>query len=190
MPSNKVLLISADYYKRNSVVNLNVDEELIHPQIIKAQNMNIERVLGSNLFNTLLSEVSSGTVSSRMVTLLEDYIQPALVEWVTYSGILYFNYKITNKAVVKKASDNSEASELNEISFLRNDIRDDAEYLTERLIKFLKANKSDYPEYSTGNGDCDDIKPSSRAFFGGIYLGNDLDEYSYNCDNALDSSLS
>ena len=62
MPTNKVLLITADYYKRNSVVNLNVDSELIHPQIIKAQNLNIERALGTNLFDVLLSEVSGGTV--------------------------------------------------------------------------------------------------------------------------------
>ena len=96
MPTNKILLMTADYYKRNSVVNLNVDDELIHPQIIKAQNLNIERVLGTNLFDVLIAEVTSGTVSARMITLLEDYIQPALVEWVTYSSILYFNYKIIN----------------------------------------------------------------------------------------------
>ena len=170
MPNNKVLLITADYYKRNSVVNLNVDENMIHPQIIKAQNLNIERVLGTNLFDALLAEVESGTVTARMVTLLEDYIQPALVEWVTYAGLLYFNYKITNKAVVKKSSDNSEASDLNEINFLRSDIRDDAEYLTDRLVKFLCSNEATYPEYSTGNSEDDDIHPSKKSFFGGIYL--------------------
>ena len=170
MPNNKILLMTADYYKRNSVVNLNVDEELIHPQIIKAQNMNIERILGSNLFNTILGEVAIATVTPRMVTLLEEYIQPALVEWVTYAGLLYYNYKITNKAVVRKSSDNSEPSDLNEVNFLRQDIRDDAEYLSERLTKFLESNLDIYPEYNTGNTDCDDIQPSKKNFFGGIYL--------------------
>ena len=74
MPTNKVLMFTADYYKRNSVVNLNVDSELIHPQIVKAQNMNIERVLGSDLFNLVLTEIEAGVVSTRVVTLLEDYI--------------------------------------------------------------------------------------------------------------------
>tara|TARA_R100000541_G_scaffold390_2_gene3310 strand:- start:1336 stop:1827 length:492 start_codon:yes stop_codon:yes gene_type:complete len=162
--------MTADYYKRNSVVNLNVDDELIHPQIIKAQNLNIERVLGTNLFDVLIAEVTSGAVSDRMVTLLEDYIQPALVEWVTYSGILYFNYKITNKAVVKKSSDNSEASSLNEVNFLRQSVRDDAEYYTDRLAKYLCANEVLYPEYIEGNINDDDIVPSKKSFFGGIYL--------------------
>ena len=170
MAQNKILLMTADYYKRNSVVNLNVDDELIHPQIIKAQNLNIERILGTNLFNTLLSEVEVGTVTPRMVNLLEDYIQPALVEWVTYASLLYYNYKITNKAVVKKSSDNSESSDLQEINYLRQDIRNDAEYYSERTTKFLESNKDIYPEYSTNNSDCDDIKPTKKNFFGGIYL--------------------
>jgi len=172
MPNNKILLITADYYKRNSVVNLNVDEELIHPQIIKAQNMNIERILGSNLFNTLLSQVQTGTVEPRMVTLLEDYIQPCLVEWVTYTALPYYNFKITNKSISKKSSDNSTPSELNEINFLRQDIRDDAEYLSDRLTKYLKTNRTTYTEYDTNNSDYDDIKPVKNNFFSGIYLGN------------------
>ncbi|QDP49141.1 MAG: hypothetical protein Unbinned706contig1001_20 [Prokaryotic dsDNA virus sp.] len=172
MPNNKILLITADYYKRNSVVNLNVDEELIHPQIIKAQNMNIERVLGSNLFNTLLEQVSLSNVEPRMVTLLEDYIQPALVEWVTYTALPYFNFKITNKSVAKKSSDNSTPSELNEVNFLRQDIRDDAEYLSDRLTKYLQASLDVFPEYDTNNSDYDDIKPVKNNFFSGIYLSN------------------
>ena len=172
MPTNKILMLSADYYKRNSVVNLNVDNELIQPHIFKAQNMNIERVLGSDLFNLVLSEIESNTVSTRIENLLENYIQPALVEWVTYTALPYLNYKVTNKAVVKKSSDNSEASDLTEINFLRQDIRDDAEYLSERTTKFLKANLTTYPEYNTGNSDIDDIKPVRNNFFSGIYLGD------------------
>ena len=173
--TNKILLITADYYKRNSVTNLNVDAELIHPMIIKAQNLNIERILGTNLFNTLLGEVQVGSVTPRMKTLLEDYIQLALVEWVSYHGFLYFNYKVTNKSIAKKSSDNSEPSELNEVNYLRQNVRDDAEYYSDRISKFLQANLTTYPEFNTGNSDCDDIKPSKKNFFNGFYLkGNDF----------------
>tara|TARA_R110001606_G_scaffold117801_6_gene247774 strand:+ start:1787 stop:2302 length:516 start_codon:yes stop_codon:yes gene_type:complete len=170
MPTNKVLMFTTDYYKRNSVVNLNVDNELISPQIVKAQNMNIERVLGSDLFNLVLTEIEAGVVSTRVVTLLEDYIQPALVEWVTYTALPYLNYKFTNKSISKKDSDNSSASDLNEINFLRQDIRDDAEYLSERITKYLEANLTLFPEYHNGNSDCDDIKPTKNNFISGIYI--------------------
>ena len=181
MPSNKVLMLSTDYYKRNSVVNLNVDNELLTPHIVKAQNMNIERILGSDLFNLVLSEIEANTVSTRVVNLLENYIQPALVEWITYTALPYLNYKVTNKAVVKKSSNNSEATDLTEINFLRQDIRDDAEYLSERMTKFLKANLITYPEYNTGNSDIDDIKPVKNNFFSGIYLGDNRTDDSNEC---------
>ena len=170
MPSNKVLMLTADYYKRNTVVNLNVDEELLHPQIIKAQNVRIEKILGTDLFNIVLAEIDAQTYTARVTTLLEDYIQPALVEWITYTALPYLNYKLTNKSVSKKSSDNSEPSELNEINYLRQNIRDDAEYYSERTTKFLEANTNTYPEYLNGNTDCDDIKPSKLNFISGIYL--------------------
>mgnify|MGYP003642559847 FL=1 len=171
MPSNKVLMLTADYYKRNSVVNLNVDEEILHPQIIKAQNVRIEKILGTNLFDTVLSEIDAQTYTARITTLLEDYIQPALVEWITYTALPYLNYKLTNKSVSKKSSDNSEPSDLNEVNYLRQNIRDDAEYYSERITKFLETNDVTYPEYKEGNTDCDDIKPSKLNFISGIYLG-------------------
>ena len=170
MPSNKILMLTADYYKRNTVVNLNVDEELLHPQIIKAQNVRIEKILGTNLFNVVLAEIDAQTYTARITTLLEDYIQPALVEWITYTALPYLNYKLTNKSVSKKSSDNSEPSELNEINYLRQNIRDDAEYYSERITKFLETNTDTYPEYLNGNTDCDDIKPSKLNFISGIYL--------------------
>tara|TARA_R110000782_G_scaffold71112_1_gene142704 strand:+ start:117 stop:632 length:516 start_codon:yes stop_codon:yes gene_type:complete len=170
MPNNKVLMLTADYYKRNSVVNLNVDEELLHPQIIKAQNMRIEKILGTNLFDTVLTEIDAQSYTARIITLLEDYIQPALVEWVTYTALPYLNYKITNKSISKKSSDNSEPSDLNEVNYLRQNIRDDAEYYSERITKFLESNKDIYTEYINGNTDCDDIKPSKLNFISGIYL--------------------
>ena len=170
MPNNKVLMLTADYYKRNSVVNLNVDEELLHPQIIKAQNLRIEKILGTNLFDTVLTEIDAQSYTARIITLLEDYIQPALVEWVTYTALPYLNYKITNKSISKKSSDNSEPSDLNEVNYLRQNIRDDAEYYSERMTKFLEANTDTYPEYLEGNADCDDIKPSKLNFISGIYL--------------------
>ena len=174
MPNNKILLMTADYYKKNSVVNLNVESD-INIHIVKAQNMHIERILGTNLFDTVLEQVRTGSVDSRIETLIRDYIQPALIEWTTYVALPYYNYKIANKGVVRKSSDNSESSELNELNFIRQDIRDDAEYLSERMTKFLDAKSDIYTEYDNGNDDCDDIRPSKTSFFSGIVLKNNDD---------------
>lgn len=187
MPNNKILLITEDYYKKNSVVQLNVEANIqIH--IIKAQNLHIERILGTNLFNTIMEQITNNSVEPRMKTLIDGYIQPALVEWTTYVAIPYINYSFTNKSIVKKSSEESEASSLKEINFLRNDIRDDAEYMSNRLSLFLKANDDVYTEFKNGNDDEDDIKSARGGiFFGGIVLKNSGCEYrKYGCDDDAD----
>ena len=95
MPTKDILMMTTDYYKRNTVVNLNVDNELIIPHIITAQNKWIEKMLGTNLFNIVKSEIRSGTVSTRIKDLIEEYIQPTLVHYVTYDALPFFNFKIT-----------------------------------------------------------------------------------------------
>ena len=185
MAVNDILFMTTDYYKRNSVINLNVDDELVIPHIKKAQNMWIEKIVGTKLFDVIIAEIRAGSVSSRIDTLLRDYIQPVLVEYTTYVALPFLNYKITNKSVSKKYSENSDYSELNEINYLRAQIRNDAEYLADRVSKFLMADSGQvYPEYYEGVSSCDEISPSRKNFFGGIYLtGPDLD----NCDFCNDT---
>lgn len=185
MPTKDILMMTTDYYKRNTVVNLNVDNELIIPHIITAQNKWIEKMLGTNLFNIVKSEIRSGTVSTRIKDLIEEYIQPTLVHYVTYDALPFFNFKITNKSVSKKFSDNSDYAELNEVNYLRGLVRDNAEYMADRLTKFLlEDNGVTYPEYINGNDAVDEIRPSRQNFHFGIYLsGNDCGSDCYDCDD-------
>lgn len=171
MPTKKILLITTKYLKDNSTINLNVDDELLRPNIIKAQNLRIESILGSDLFNEILDAVTNGTVSGDTETLLVDYIQPTIVEWAIYEALPSLNYKLTNKSVAKKDSDNSTPVELNELSFVREGFRSSAEYYSNRITKFIEANISKYPKYYT-NSTVDDIKPSKNNYFSGFYLGD------------------
>ena len=162
--------MSIQYYRDNTIANGNIDSELLKPAIIKAQNMHIERLLGTTLFDKVISDIDNNTVSGNTKILLDSYIQPTLLEWTTYEALPWLNYKLTNKAVSKKNSDNSDYSELSEVGWLMSNVRDDAEYLSRRLVDYLCANEELFPEYKTGNDDEDDIKPTSDTYFSGFIL--------------------
>jgi spore coat polysaccharide biosynthesis protein SpsF (cytidylyltransferase family) len=182
MPTKDVLFMTTDYYKRNTVVSLNVDNELIIPHIISTQNKWIEKILGTKLFNVVKQEIKDASVSNRIKTLIEEYIQPTLVHYTTYEALPFFNFKVTNKAVSKKFSDNSDYSELNEINYLRGLVRDNGEYMAERLTKFLMADDGKvYPEYITGNNEEDEIRPSRKNFHFGIYIAGNGCSDCYDC---------
>ena len=55
-----------------------------------------------------------------------------------------------------------------ESQHLREEIRNTAEYYTERLIEYIKNNTSLYPKYSTNSGA--DISPDSNAYYNGMNL--------------------
>lgn len=166
MATNKVLFLSVDYLRDNTVINGNVDSELLEPYILMAQNIHVEPILGSKLYSEIVTNIASLSVDNKQ--LMDDYIQPALIQWSLYESLPFINYRLTNKAISTKSSDNSDPIELNELHYLRTAVRDAAEYLSERVTVYLKANPSKYPKYLENGDSCDDIFPNKTNYFSGI----------------------
>lgn len=181
--TNNTLFISVDYLRDNSSINGNTDNEILEPYIITAQTVHIEQILGTGLFNDIVTNIQADTITGNNKTLLDDYIQPCLLQWSIYEALPFLNFKMTNKAVTTKSSDNSEPVGLSEIQYLRQNVRDTAEYLSQRVTDYLKANPSLFPLYRNPGSSCDTIRPNSSSYFNGIYLADydDCNEgYGYN----------
>lgn len=171
----EIYFISPNYLRDNGVINANVDSRLLSPFIMRSQRIRIEPILGTDLMNRVKTSimVEGNNITGDTKTLLENYIKPCLREWVVYDALPFLNYKLTNKSVAKKSSDNSEPSDLDELKYLRNNIRDVAEFLSQRVTDFLRANPNKYPEYLS-NSDIDDIYPNSTSYFSGLYLPGNI----------------
>lgn len=180
MPTNSTLFITIDYLRDNTVINGNVDSELLEPFIVAAQNVRIESIIGTGLFNDIITNINADTITGDNKILLDDYIQPCLIQWVVYEALPFINYKLTNKAVSTKQSDDSNSSALNEIQYLRDNIRNTAEYMSQRVTDYLRANPTLFPLYQNAGTDCDTIRPNSTNYFNGIFLEDDD-----NCDFGL-----
>ena len=159
-------MMSVDYLRDETVLNGNIDGEVIEPFILKAQNLHIETALGTDLYNKIISELIANTLTGNYKTLLDDYIHPALIEWSLYLCIPFVNYKFTNKAITTASSDNSDSIEIAEMKYLREEIKNVAEYYSTRLTSYISNNESLFPEY--GTTDCDNIQPSKSTYFNGI----------------------
>lgn len=166
MATNKVLFFSVDYLRDNTVIDGNTDGDLLQPFIVMAQNTGIEPILGTKLFNEIVSSITSLSTVNKV--LMDDYIHPALLQWSLYQSLPFINYKLTNKAVSTSSSDNSDPIELNEIHYLRTAVKDVAEYYSERMTQFLKANTSDYPLFLENGTSCDEIHPNDENYQCGI----------------------
>jgi hypothetical protein len=170
MATNKVLFLSVDYLRDNTVINGDVDSELLEPFIMLAQNVHIETVVGTKLYNSIIADIEADTLTGVDKDLVDNYLQPALVQWSLYEALPFINYKLTNKSIATKNSDNSDPVQLDELHYLRTNVRDVAEYMSERATKFLKNNTDLYPLFLE-NYECDEIKPNKSNYYSGIILG-------------------
>ena len=170
MATNKVLFFPVDYLRDNTVINGDVDSELLEPFILLAQNVHIEAIVGTKLYNDIVAAIEGSTLAGDNKVLMDSYLQPALLQWAMYEALPFINYRLTNKAISTKNSDNSDAVALDELHYLRTNVRDNAEYMSERATKFLKANTDIYPLF-LDNTECDEIKPNKSNYFSGIILG-------------------
>jgi hypothetical protein len=73
-----------------------------------------------------------------------------------------------NNNIVQKTAENSTPLSRDEATDLREEVRNTAEFYTERLIEYIKNNTESYPEYSTNTGA--DVSPSKNAFYSGMNL--------------------
>lgn len=161
--------ITPEYVYRFSVIDSNIDPNLIQTFIIKAQDINIQTAIGNNLYVKLMNDIAENTLSGYYEILVNDYIQRCQLEWTVYHATPYINYRFTNKSVSEKKSDSSDPTDLKVVQYLREDTRNTAEFLTRRITEYIINNQAQFPEFFQINL-INQITPKLNNYFGGIYL--------------------
>ena len=163
-----VLFISEQKLKDSTAINLSVDTDLLLPYIRQSQKLYVEPKLGTDLTDKLKADITAGTLAGAYKTLVDDYIGDMLPNWAFYHAIPFLRFKIENGNIYSKTSETGTALSTEEAQHLREEIRNTAEYYTERMIEYVKNNTSSFPEYSTNSGA--DISPDQNAYYNGMNL--------------------
>ena len=172
MATGYVLFISEDKLKDSTAINLNVDVNLLLPYVRQAQKLYVETKLGTDLNQKLKDLIVAGTLSlpanAAYKTLIDDYIGDMLPNWAFYHAIPFLRFKIENGNIYSKTSETGNALSTDEAQHLREEVRNTAEYYTERLIDYICNNNTLFPEYNTNTGA--DVDPDQNAYYNGMNL--------------------
>ena len=167
-----VLFISEAKLKDSTAINLNVDPEILLPYVLQAQRIYIETKLGTTLYEKLESLITAGTIGNlgneAYKTLVDEYIGDCLPSWAFHMCIPYLRFKTENGNIYSKTSETGNALSTEEAQHLREEVRNNAEYFTERMIKYITNNITLLPEYNTNSGA--DISPEQNAYYNGMNL--------------------
>ena len=165
-----VLFINRTDLIRNSIMDGNIDTDKFIQFIKIAQEIDVQQIMGTKLYDGLSTAIPNIDLpaNARWKTLLDDYIVSMLI-WYAQSNYMPFAaYQIKNGGVFKHTSENAQSVDKNEIDFLVEKARTNAEWYSRRFIDFMSFNQTTYPEYTSNIND--DIYPSNDATFNGWVL--------------------
>ena len=170
----KILLISEDMVRSYSEISDNVFGKSLLPAIRTAQDLYLEEFLGSCLYKKILELVGDGTIKDQenvaYKDLLDEYIQPFLLERVVADLIPVVGSKIANLGVFKSSDQYTENVSAGEVERLQNLHVIKANHYAKRMQLFLKGNRSAFPELDCCS--CGDIKPTLDSSADcGLWLG-------------------
>lgn len=170
----EIFLISEQTLKTRTVLNNNVDVAFIAPAIRTAQDMGLQPLIGTKLFNKLKDLVATNDIVEEEYSdykkLLDEYVTPFL-EWKAIADIqLSLVFKLRNQGVVSQVGENVYNPSLRDIQYLIQNYENKANFYGSRLSDYLKANNSKYPEYLKIDS-CADMPSNKGAYNTGIYLG-------------------
>lgn len=166
----KVLLVSEDYVKTNSNLGDNVWGKFLLPAIREAQDMRLQTIIGSNLYNALLDKVASGTVDGQYKDLLDDYVQVVLLYQVLSDVVDILDVKLVNLGTVRNRDEYVDNISDAERVRLKQNYEYKADFYVRRMQQFLLDNRTAFPELDDCM--CNTIKKNlESAASTGIWLG-------------------
>lgn len=134
------LFIDDNYLKTYSPLGKSIDVDEIYPFVSNAQDVYSQDILGTPLYNDFMTKTSnyitgSGVTFSAVEWSLLDLVSKSLVYWTTYMALPHLYLKIRNAGVVKAASENTTNSDLTEMKYLREEMKNLGEFLEHKMCK-------------------------------------------------------
>jgi hypothetical protein len=191
-----VLLISEQKLKNFTNINRNVDMDVLKSEIQIASDIDLQTLLGTLFYNHLLAQVSAtgNTFNNDETILVDQYIQPFLIQQAYFQCIPAIMYRSMNRSIVQGQMENAEPVNIETMKYLRNIQKQRADFYMTRLQDYLLIGhgQNKFPQYNTQSS-MDGMMPDrSQKYNAGIFLAKTTRKgYSLgNVDNGMNPGYS
>jgi len=162
------LFINRTDLVKNSIIDGNVDTDKFIQFILIAQQIDIQNLLGTDLYNKISADIVAGSLSGNYLSLVNTYVQPTLIWFAQMNYIPFAAYQIKNGGVFKHKSETAQNVDKNEVDYLVAKAREYANYYSTRLVDYLSFNDNLFPEYNSNTNE--DIDPDTDTTYKGWVL--------------------
>lgn len=166
-----VLFIQEDYFKKLAGIDGNVDWKKLESTVIMVQDVYIENILGTPLYNDIKAKIIADptlATEPNYKALINDYIAKPLAWYIKMEASYDFKFAYQNKGVQVKGSENSSAIDTSDLKLIKNEWRMHAESYSERLTKHLRFNIPMFPKYAERT--LDGVIPTRKNYTNGVFM--------------------
>ena len=168
----KGLFFDQTFFYEETPVDENVDWHIIRPVIWNCQKVYVEDIIGTPLYDVIEAEIISNAgalTTGRLVTLTNEYIVPCLVNYCMMELTTTLTFKFKNRSLQTQRSSDSDEVTLESIRYIKAEYKDLAEKFAEKIQRYLQANSSTFPEYTTYTSS-DQVRAMDQKPTVGVYL--------------------
>lgn len=143
-----VIFADSDYVKAYTFLNGSISDDYLRVAMYTAQEKWIRPYLGDSLYKELQARIVAGTVAGDYATLLNDYIKLPFAWFTCVEYLPNALVKIDNSGLVQRTSDDTAPASSSDLSLLISQSRDNGEFLRQKLVDYLCANSTLFPEFT------------------------------------------
>ena len=167
-------LITTQEIRLNTSLGGNVDSDKLLPFITDVQVMILENVLGTKLYEKIITDFEADTLADLYLQMFTDYIKPVLWHSVFAEYVKLGSIIVGNGGMYKHVAQDAEVASADDINYLAKNAQSKADTYIDRLIRFLCDKNSEIPEYTDNQDNDYDIDPKKALqTISGWYLQSD-----------------
>lgn len=140
-------IINEKYLKKYSPIPLNFNSDEVANYVKIAEQIWIEPVLGTPLYEQILEQIKSNEVSDENSTLLVEAVYPYLAYAVAYEAMPLLWANISEVGITTGKTDNSESVDLKGLNYIQDHLRRQVEVRKDLAIKWLNEHSDSFPLY-------------------------------------------
>ena len=133
-------------------LNDSVDTSLLKNAVREAQDIMLQRIIGTPLYKSILNKIDTSTLTGVYLTLVDDYIQDFLLYAAYYEALeaIYIRPR-NNGLLTPTGGENSIETDRSLFNVKRQNVLNKMEFYADKLSAYLAEEQNQYPELNESN---------------------------------------
>lgn len=144
--AEKTQILSVAYWEKYGFTNTNTDVKKLKVIILRVQQSNVEPVLGTTLYDKIISDIEDNSLDGLYKTIVDDYLIDMMVAYCDHKATYHTTNQITNKTTGKNKDENIDSNTEADNNAFRKELMRDAKQIEKKLIGWLRDNFKNIPE--------------------------------------------